>query len=953
MSAIRFASLLFAFCFAGMVSAATFTANNFSDLNDNNPGDGVCNVGDGSCSFRAAVQESNALAGPDTIMLAAGTYNLTQTYVCGGCGGTVYGQFVDIRSDVEIIGEGVGASFLQGSDVNYSGAVIQVNVTDIDGGPIRFSDLSMDPGTFAGFQGSYFNQMIGLTNYNCATCPLELERVELNVEQNSNAGGSSPLGFSGFGPAVVRDSALNYSGGNTTSPAGISAVGGVPLLIEDFTMNGGNSAVSGVSYTAFGSGPNSLTIRRSRFTGLGSTGEAAIAMTNINIPVQMQLLIEDSEVVGGARGVKIRNWGTQSQTTHATIERSLFTGTSAEAFLLAGPCSVTLRNSTISSAPTGVALTAPENGGTGTCAVSLDSVTIAGGGTSVAVGSGLGTISARNSILANATSAACTGTMDSLGHNLIEGTCKLAGDITGNITGVDPMLDVLADNGGPTRTRALMPGSPAVDAGDATNCPLQDQRSFARPADGDGDLSAVCDMGAFEKDAVAPPSNEPPDAQDDSAEVAEDGSVSIDVAANDSDPDGNLDPNTTNTLCSECSEPSQGALQNNGDGSFEYSPDADYHGADSFSYEICDTAGLCDSATVTITVTPVNDAPLAADDAASLDEDDGLIMGAPSLLINDDDPDGDTLTISEANGATGQGGSFACDASGCSYNPIADFFGIDNFDYEVCDDGSPALCDTATVVVTVNPVNDAPSFLPGPAQVFAGGASGAQSAPAWASMIDLGPGESSQSVLAFEVMSVTDPDGVVQGLPAIDSTGDLTLTLSGSSGTAGFSVVLRDDGGVADGGVDASAPMSLNIAVGTSADLAVSIEQCSKQAPPGEVYDYAMRIDNNGPHSALDVVLVAPLPAGASVDALGNANCMDAGSSVACHIGQLAAGDSIAVPVGLLMPAGGAATLDLAATISSTTDDANGTNDNASATVDLVPGLILDTSFESCDGLAD
>jgi len=67
----------------------------------------------------------------------------------------------------------------------------------------------------------------------------------------------------------------------------------------------------------------------------------------------------------------------------------------------------------------------------------------------------------------------------------------------GNIN-QDPFLGPLADNGGFTQTHALQPGSPAIDAGDPTNCPAADQRGFPRPIDGDGIDGPRCDMGAYE-----------------------------------------------------------------------------------------------------------------------------------------------------------------------------------------------------------------------------------------------------------------------------------------------------------------------------------------------------------------------------------------------------------------------------------------------------------------------
>lgn len=99
-----------------------------------------------------------------------------------------------------------------------------------------------------------------------------------------------------------------------------------------------------------------------------------------------------------------------------------------------------------------------------------------------------------------------------------------------------------------------------------------------------------------------PPPNQPPVAVDDEVTTTVDTAVSIDVTANDSDPEGYLDPATTTTACAGCSEPSNGSLVNEGDGSFLYTPKAGFTGDDGFVYEVCDTAGLCDTAAVTIHV---------------------------------------------------------------------------------------------------------------------------------------------------------------------------------------------------------------------------------------------------------------------------------------------------------------------------------------------------------------
>ena len=124
-------------------------------------------------------------------------------------------------------------------------------------------------------------------------------------------------------------------------------------------------------------------------------------------------------------------------------------------------------------------------------------------GNTATIGGGIftwggGSTTLKNTIVANSSPADCSadgGTITSAGHNLIENTsgCTIGGDTAGNITGVDPVLGPLADNGGPTKTHALLAGSPAIDAG-STDCPppFTDQRGVARPQ------GAACDIGAYE-----------------------------------------------------------------------------------------------------------------------------------------------------------------------------------------------------------------------------------------------------------------------------------------------------------------------------------------------------------------------------------------------------------------------------------------------------------------------
>ena len=206
------------------------------------------------------------------------------------------------------------------------------------------------------------------------------------------------------------------------------------------------------------------------------------------------------------------------------------------------------------------------------------------------------------------------------------------------------------------------------------------------------------------------PVNDPPQANDDNATTDEDTPVDIDVLANDSDVDGNLDPSTVTVT----SGPTDGATGvNTTTGVTTYTPDTDFNGTDTFTYQVCDDGtplpAECATATVTITVNAVNDPPMAVDDSANTDEDMAVDI---DVLANDSDIDGNldpstvTVTSGPTDGATGVNTTTGV----ITYAPDADFNGTDTFAYQVCDDGTPLPdeCATATVTITVNAVNDPP-----------------------------------------------------------------------------------------------------------------------------------------------------------------------------------------------------------------------------------------------------
>ncbi|SFW90069.1 hypothetical protein SAMN05661012_06548, partial [Chitinophaga sancti] len=141
-------------------------------------------------------------------------------------------------------------------------------------------------------------------------------------------------------------------------------------------------------------------------------------------------------------------------------------------------------------------------------------------------------------------------------------------------------------------------------------------------------------------------------------------------------------------------------------GSYTYTPALNYNGLDSLKYRVCDngTPSKCDTGTVIFTVTPVNDAPVAVDDAVTVVEDTSTSF---EVRTNDTDVEGDALIATVIAGPVN--GTVAPNPDGSfKYTPNANYNGLDSLKYQVCDNGTPSKCDTGTVIFTVTPVNDAP-----------------------------------------------------------------------------------------------------------------------------------------------------------------------------------------------------------------------------------------------------
>jgi large repetitive protein len=196
--------------------------------------------------------------------------------------------------------------------------------------------------------------------------------------------------------------------------------------------------------------------------------------------------------------------------------------------------------------------------------------------------------------------------------------------------------------------------------------------------------------------------NDKPVASPDIAQTLVNVPVTGKVTNNDTDPEGQP------LVASLLSNPTNGTLVFNPDGTFTYTPNPGFVGKDTFKYKVCDngTPSLCDTASVSINVNPkntptgANDAPFANDDAFSTTKNTAITASASP---NDFEPNaGQTLAFTPIS--TPANGTVVMNPDGTfTYTPFTNYVGTDKFKYKVCDSGTPSLCDTATVYVTILP----------------------------------------------------------------------------------------------------------------------------------------------------------------------------------------------------------------------------------------------------------
>ncbi|HGY9591555.1 TPA: Ig-like domain-containing protein, partial [Vibrio harveyi] len=320
-------------------------------------------------------------------------------------------------------------------------------------------------------------------------------------------------------------------------------------------------------------------------------------------------------------------------------------------------------------------------------------------------------------------------------------------------------------------------------------------------------------LNAANSDNTSPAINpRPPVAEDDSVLTDEDASVSIDVLANDQDADSDSLSIESATVPAE-----QGTVEII-DGKLIFTPAEDFNGEATVTYVVTDGA-LTDEATVTVTVNPINDAPVAVNDTVTTDEDTAVTI---DVLANDSDPENDTLTITAASVPAEQGTVTIVDGK-LVFTPAENFNGDATISYTISDG---QLTDDATVAVTVNPVNDAPVAVNDTV------ATDEDTAVTIDVLANDSDPENDQLTITnasvpAEQGTVTIVDGKLVFTPAENFNGDATISYTISDGQ------LTDDATVAVTVNPVNdAPVAVNDVVSTDEDTAVTIDVLANDSDP-------------------------------------------------------------------------------------------------------------------------
>lgn len=294
--------------------------------------------------------------------------------------------------------------------------------------------------------------------------------------------------------------------------------------------------------------------------------------------------------------------------------------------------------------------------------------------------------------------------------------------------------------------------------------------------------------------------NDAPVANDDVAQLLEDTAHSINVLGNDLDIDGSLDKSSLEVV----TEPEHGSTKIV-DGMISYTPNANSNGEDSFSYRVKDDLGVwSNNANVAITVTAVNDAPLANNDVIQIDEDESVII---DVTGNDSDVDGSIDEDSVKIVTEPAFGNVINNVDGTvTYTPVSNYVGFDTFTYSVLDNEG-AESNTASVTITVLAVNDAPLIESAPI-------TSATQDEAYRYVLVVNDVDSADSykLSATELpswLNFNPATGELSGTPSNDDVGNHAVTLlvtdaEGLTDTQTFVITVADVNDQATGGISIS-----------------------------------------------------------------------------------------------------------------------------------------------------
>jgi hypothetical protein len=406
----------------------------------------------------------------------------------------------------------------------------------------------------------------GITNVSVLTV------TDSSITDNTTSGGGAGL-LNESGTATLTNDTISGNTGAPLGGGGLGNEGGATLTVTSSTVSGNSSSHAGSGIFNIGA-----TVILTKDTISDNTGapDGGGGIVNVNDP-------------GGAVG-------------SLSVSMSTINGNTASggAGLLNAGSTATLTDDTVSDNSAGAggggALGNEANGASpGQLTVSastiVDNNATAGAGGIV----NFDTASVSGTIIADNETANCVGGVTTdVGYNLSNDNgadCNLTAGT--DVLDVDPDLGPLRDNGGATLTRALAPGSPAVDkipqAEPAFGCPGTDQRGVVRPQ------GNACDIGAVE--LALPKAQGQSDATPENTTLVEPVG-SLQTGASDANPGP-----VTLTAAGPATGPAHGTATVNANGSFTYTPAAGFFGTDSFTFTLSDQYGFTSfPATVTITV---------------------------------------------------------------------------------------------------------------------------------------------------------------------------------------------------------------------------------------------------------------------------------------------------------------------------------------------------------------